>query len=46
MAVREAADESGLSLSQWLPQAVEARLNADRGISGYEDPEWAGSGWY
>ena len=46
MAVREAADESGQSLSQWLSQAAEARLNADRGDLGYEDPEWAGSGWY
>jgi len=46
LAVREAADESGQSLSQWPSLAAEARLNADRGISGYEDPEWAGSGWY
>ena len=44
MAVREAADETGGSLSQWLSQAAEARLNADRGDLGYEDPEWAG--WY
>ena len=44
MAVREAADEAGLSLSQWLPQAAEARLNTDRQDPGREDPEWAG--WY
>ena len=29
-AVREAADEAGLSLSDWLSQAAEAKLNADR----------------
>jgi hypothetical protein len=29
-AVREAADEAGLSLSEWLSQAAEAKLNADR----------------
>ena len=29
-AVREAADEAGLSLSEWLAQAAEAKLNADR----------------
>jgi hypothetical protein len=29
-AVREAADEAGLSLSDWLAQAAEAKLNADR----------------
>ena len=44
MAVREAADETGQSLSQWLSQAAGARLNADRGDVGFEDPEWAG--WY
>ena len=45
MAVREAADETGGSLSRWLSEvAAEARLNADRGDLGYEDPEWAG--WY
>ena len=44
MAAHEAADESGQSLSQWLSQAAEARLNADRGDVGFEDPEWAG--WY
>jgi hypothetical protein len=29
-AVREAADEAGLSLSEWLAQAAEGKLNADR----------------
>ncbi len=29
-AVREAADEAGLSLSEWLSRAAEAKLNADR----------------
>lgn len=28
-AVREAADEAGLSLSEWLAQAAEANLRAD-----------------
>ena len=28
-AVREAADEAGLSLSQWLAQAAEAKIRAD-----------------
>jgi hypothetical protein len=29
-AVREAADEAGLSLSEWLSRAAEAKLNTDR----------------
>jgi hypothetical protein len=29
-AVREAADEAGMSLSEWLSRAAEAKLNADR----------------
>jgi len=29
-AVREAADEAGLSLSEWPSRAAEAKLNADR----------------
>ena len=29
-AVREAADEAGLSLSEWLSRAAEAKLHADR----------------
>lgn len=29
-AVREAADEAGLSLSEWLAEAAEAKLNGDR----------------
>jgi hypothetical protein len=28
-AVREAADEAGLSLSEWLAQAAEAKIRAD-----------------
>jgi hypothetical protein len=28
--LREAADEAGLSLSEWLSRAAEAKLNADR----------------
>ena len=40
-AVSAAADEAGLSLSEWLSQAAEAKLNADRdaGIGEYLD-EW------
>lgn len=38
-AVRAAAEQAGLSLSEWMAQAAEAKLNADRNAAILEEAE-------